>query len=183
MTELNLICAARDGNRQAIEALLLQNERWLKALIYGIVGRDFEDVFQDMCLKVLRTIKGLREPECFRSWLSTLARREAINWLRQQKKNDAVRELETQGSQSDPSNRSVLQQLEHQDQIEQVLSVIQRLPEKYREILLLQYSQGLSYKQIAEVLDVPLTTVQIRLVRAKRMVLEALTPSPNGRST
>jgi RNA polymerase sigma-70 factor (ECF subfamily) len=44
------------------------------------------------------------------------------------------------------------------------------LPDKYRQVFMLEHSSDLTYGQIAEILDVPITTVQIRLVRARRMV-------------
>ncbi len=51
-----------------------------------------------------------------------------------------------------------------------VFKAARLLPEKYREVFMLQYSSDLTYRQIAEILDIPVTTVQIRLVRARRMI-------------
>ena len=75
----------------------------------------------------------------------------------------------------DQRSEPVVEAADRQDLCEQILEVVQDLPEKYREVFLLQYSRQLTYREMADVLGVPLTTVQIRLVRARRMILEALT--------
>jgi DNA-directed RNA polymerase specialized sigma24 family protein len=49
------------------------------------------------------------------------------------------------------------------------------LPEKYRQVFMLAYAGDLTYGNIAEILDIPVTTVQIRLVRARRMVYDKVT--------
>ena len=75
---------------------------------------------------------------------------------------------------SSDSDKTISHGLEQTEQIDQVLRAIRLLPETYREVLLLQYGQNLSYRQIADILDVPVTTVQIRLVRARRMILDRI---------
>lgn len=83
--ELALVCAARTGDREAIEQLLLHNWDWLKALVIGIVRRtaEVDDVLQEICIRVINKIDQLREPHSYRAWLACLARREAIKWCRQ----------------------------------------------------------------------------------------------------
>ena len=72
------------------------------------------------------------------------------------------------------TERGPLEALEQKDVCRRILSVVGTLPEKYREVFMLAHSGGLTYAQMAEVLDVPVTTMQIRLVRARRMVQEQL---------
>ena len=55
-----------------------------------------------------------------------------------------------------------------------MLEAIRGLPEKYREVLVLAHSGELTYAQMAEVLNVPITTMQIRLVRARRMIRDRI---------
>ena len=62
--------------------------------------------------------------------------------------------------------------LERAEQCERILQAARSLPEKYREVFMLQYGSDLTYRQIAEMLDIPVTTVQIRLVRARRMIYD-----------
>ncbi len=56
------------------------------------------------------------------------------------------------------------------EQLELIRSAIKRLPDKYREVFMLAHAGDVTYAQIAEILDIPVTTVQIRLVRARRMI-------------
>jgi len=173
--ELALVCAARNGDREAIEQLLLQNWDWLKALVVGILRRtaEVDDVLQEICIRVIDKIDQLREPQSYRAWLACLARREAIKCCRQRTR---------QGQAVPPSDRhhperqqDGAKEAERSDEYTQVLCAAHALPDKYREVLFLQHSQCLSYKEIAAVLHVPLTTVQIRLVRARRMILARMT--------
>ena len=172
--ELALVWAARNGDREAIEQLLVHNWDWLKALVMGIVRRtaEVDDVLQEICIRVINKIDQLREPHSYRAWLACLARREAIKWCRQRTR---------QGQAVPPSDRhhperqqDGAKEAELSDEYAQVLCAAHALPDKYREVLFLQHSRSLSYKEIAAILEVPLTTVQIRLVRARRMILARL---------
>ena len=82
--ESALVCAARDGDRRALETLLVRHWAWLKALVYSVSSdaRDLDDIMQNVCLRVMTKIHTLREPECFGAWLAILARREAIKHYR-----------------------------------------------------------------------------------------------------
>jgi RNA polymerase sigma factor (sigma-70 family) len=63
-----------------------------------------------------------------------------------------------------------LEGIERRELCGRVLEAVQRLPEKYREVFILAHTGELTYAQMAEVLDVPITTMQIRLVRARQMI-------------
>ena len=70
----------------------------------------------------------------------------------------------------DDKARQTSENLEQKELYQQISKAIQSLPEKYRQVFMLQHAGDLTYGQIAEILDVPITTVQIRLVRARRMI-------------
>lgn len=174
--ESALVCAARCGDRQAIQRLLKHNWPWLKSLVYGIVRQadDVDDVLQDICVKVIGKIGTIRDPESFRPWLACLARREAIGYHRQRvRQGGLIEALDRQRAQG-PAGRENGQALEQAEQLEEVLRAVRQLPDKYREVFLLQYSQDLSYRDLAEILDVPMSTIAIRLVRARRMILDTV---------
>jgi RNA polymerase sigma-70 factor, ECF subfamily len=65
--------------------------------------------------------------------------------------------------------------LERREMCEKVTAAVEEMPQKYREVFLLAATGELTYAQMAEVLDVPITTMQIRLVRARRMIQSQLT--------
>jgi RNA polymerase sigma-70 factor (ECF subfamily) len=171
--ESALVCAARQGDKEALRLLLTRNWAWLKALVYSIITNadDVDDVLQDICVRVISKINTLREPECFRPWMAVLARRQALRYSqRKSQRKVSLLDEGVAGQQCDYKAGQLLENLERKEQYQQILQAVNSLPEKYRQVLMLAYLDDLTYGQIAEILDVPFTTVQIRLVRARRMI-------------
>ena len=179
--ELALVCTARRGDKEALQELLRRNWAWLKGLVYSVLAnaQDLDDVMQEICLRVITRIHTLREPERFRAWLAILARREAIKYRRQRHRNScrpaAVKDDLCGTGQPGSELDDPAADLEKKELCGRVLEAVGELPEKYREVFVLAQSGELTYAQIAEVLDVPITTMQIRLVRARRMIRDQIT--------
>jgi len=178
--EVALVFAGRKGDKEALRLLLMENWPWLKAIVYNILGKsdEIDDVLQNICLRVITNIKHLRKPSSFRPWLAVLAKNEALsNRQKQNSKESLPQLLQAQGN-SHKSEENPLEQMVQNEQYRKVLAAIAALPEKYREVMLLKYSKDMTYNNIAEILDIPITTVQIRLVRARRMIYEKITANP-----
>ncbi|MHC4618298.1 MAG: RNA polymerase sigma factor [Planctomycetota bacterium] len=175
--ESALVCAARRGDKEALHLLLRTNWPWLKALVYGIVsdGHDLDDLMQGICLRVISRIGSLREPERFRPWLATLAQRHALGHRRRKNKRPIPLSDEIARRICDEKADRLFENLQRKEQCRLILDAIASLPEIYRRVFVLQYAGDLTYAQLAEILDIPVTTVQIRLVRARRMILERVT--------
>lgn len=169
------VLAAQQGDVGAVEQLLTENWAWLKVLVAGIVRNrsDIDDVLQDIAVKVITKISTLRRTESFRPWLACLARREALRWRNLSFRRGSSLDHEAVEEPLDPEALPPDKQLVGAEERALVLDAIDRLPRKYKEVLLLQHS-GQSYKQIAETMELTLTTVQIRLVRARRMIMDML---------
>lgn len=182
--ESQQVVAAQQGEPGAIEYLLTQNWAWLKALVAGIVRNraDIDDVLQEISVKVIRKIDTLRQADSFRPWLACLARREALRWLNQSARRGLSLDHEAAEEPLDQRELPIDEQLAQQEERARVWEAINRLPQKYKEVLML-YHSGQSYKQIAEILDLALTTVQIRLVRARRMVADTVQQQQSDRRT
>lgn len=178
--ESQQVLAAQQGESGAIELLLTQNWAWLRALVAGIVRNrsDIDDVLQEICVKVIRKIHTLRQVDSFRPWLACLARREALRWLNQASRRGLSLDHESAEEPLDLKELPVDEKLAQAEERARVWQAIEQLPAKYKEVLLLQHS-GQSYKQIAEILELTLTTVQIRLVRARRMVMDSIQQQQN----
>ncbi|MHC4648387.1 MAG: RNA polymerase sigma factor [Planctomycetota bacterium] len=172
--ESALVCAARLGDKEALRLLLAGNWGWLKGLVYAIVhdADDVDDVLQEICVRVINKIDTLREPERFRPWLATLARRQALQYSRHKNQRPISLSPEQADEQCDEKAHQSLEDISKREQCRQILEAVKGLPEKYREVFLLEYSSDLTYSQIAEILDIPVTTMQIRLVRARRMICD-----------
>jgi len=170
--ESALVCAARDGDKRALQELLRRNWNWLRALVYSVLSErhDVEDVVQEVCVRVIEKIATLREPERFRSWLAVLAQREAIRYRSRRRASPPAIDEELLSARPDSRIEQSVERLGRQELCEKVMEAVGAIPEKYRQVFMLAYSDDLTYRQIAEILDLPLTTVQIRLVRARRMI-------------
>ncbi len=170
--ESALVCAAQRRDKDALQLLLTRNWSWLKGLVFSIVGdaNEVDDVLQDICVRVITRIETLREPERFRPWLAVLARRQALRHRQRKAQRPGPLSEDFVQLQDDPKARQLIENLEQKEQYQQIVEAVRSLPEKYRQVFMLEYSGDLTYARIAEILDIPITTVQIRLVRARRMI-------------
>jgi RNA polymerase sigma factor (sigma-70 family) len=175
--ESALVCAAQRRDKKALQRLLTHNWPWLKGLVYSIVSDadEADDVLQDICVRVISKIDSLREPERFRPWLAVLARRQALRHRQRQARRMGPLNEQIAGLQPDEKAGQHFEKIEQKEQCRQIMQAVKSLPEKYRQVFMLAHAGDLTYGSIAEILDVPITTVQIRLVRARRMIYDKLT--------
>jgi RNA polymerase sigma-70 factor (ECF subfamily) len=144
-----------------------------------------DDIVQESFLRAFRSFATYRGGDA-KTWLLTIVRNCSFDWTRSNRRAAGVdmaeREL-TAGhrepcaptdldelpdvSQDDPETS-----LQRQSEIAEVRAMIQRLPEPFRETLVLRELEELSYKEIAQVTGVPVGTVMSRLARARRMLTE-----------
>jgi RNA polymerase sigma-70 factor (ECF subfamily) len=172
--ESALVCAAQRRDKEALERLLTRNWPWLKGLVYSILGDadEVDDVMQDICVRVIAKIDSLREPERFRPWLAILAKRQALRHRQRKARRPGPLNEEITELQCDEKAQQLFEKVEQKEQCRQIMQAVQSLPEKYRQVFMLAYAGDLTYGNIAEILDIPVTTVQIRLVRARRMIYD-----------
>jgi RNA polymerase sigma factor (sigma-70 family) len=177
--ESALVLAAQKHDKEALQQLLIRNWPWLKGLVYSILGDtdEVDDALQDICVRVIDKIDSLREPERFRPWLAVLARRQALRHRQRKARRPGPINEEIAKLQPDDKAQQLFDKVEQKEQCRQILQAVQELPEKYRQVFVLAYSGDLTYGNIAEILDIPVTTVQIRLVRARRMIYDKIVGS------
>jgi RNA polymerase sigma-70 factor (ECF subfamily) len=140
---------------------------------------DAEDVTQEACLRALRFF-GTFQGENGRAWLLAIVRNTCNTWLGRNRPHELTLAQpfdETVHSGSDELNPEVLA-LRHADR-EIVQQAIEELPLEYREAIVLRELEGLSYKEIAQVSDVPMGTVMSRLARARKQLEQRLIKSLN----
>ena len=134
-------------------------------------GDDAEDIVQEAFLKAFKALDGYRGGDA-RVWMLAIVRNTAMNFLR--KRQDAAIDLD----QREPADRSpnAEQGLIEENRCEQVRRAIAQLEPEFRETVVLREIEGLSYKEIAAVLDIPTGTVMSRLSRARQRLLNELAP-------
>ena len=181
--ESALVLAAQKHDKEALQQLLIRNWPWLKGLVYSILGDadEVDDALQDICVRVIDKIDTLREPERFRPWLAVLARRQALRHRQRKTRRPGPINEEIAKLQPDDKAQRLFDKVEQKEQCRQILQAVQELPEKYRQVFVLAYSGDLTYGNIAEIFDIPVTTVQIRLVRARRMIYDKVVGSKKNK--
>src|SRR5690606_20999597 len=147
-----------------------QNRAWIAAVLHAHRPREAEvdDLLQEVALSLVRHA-GEVDPARARPWLRRVAincARDAGRRARVRRRPIPARAVEDEGAEGGPQADT--------------LGAIMALPLEYREPLLLSL-RGLPQRVIAEVMEVPVTTVETRLVRARRMLREALAPAAQER--
>jgi len=135
---------------------------------------DAEDVVQDAYVRALRFFSSLRD-ENARAWLFTIVRN---TWYGRfpRRASSAVVQVgdEDVDDRADVSLDPEAQMIQQQT-VEQVRRALETLPTDFREVLVLRELEGLSYKEIAAIVGIPLGTVMSRLARARERLAGALT--------
>lgn len=148
-------------------------------------GADAEDLVQETFLRAYRAWDQYTLGTKAKSWLFTICRNAFLRGReRDTRRDELVTEAAATGSTSDRSGETPLfaGQADYDPEgdffgslvDEEVLEAVDELPDDFREAVILSDLQGLSYQEIARVLDVPLGTVKSRLFRGRRMLQKAL---------
>lgn len=156
------------------------------ALVAGIarhygVGRDVEDVVQEVFLRAWCDLPGLRKQDRFGAWVTQIARNEGRTRLRRRR---VRRDHAPSAAQAGPASHPPTPEDEAADQQTAVLlnEALERIAPEYRLVLRLHYMEGCTYRQIARCLSLPLSTVHWRSLEAmrrlRRLVPTELSPSP-----
>jgi len=128
---------------------------------------DAEDAVQEACLRAYRAIHRFRGGDG-RPWLLTIVRNVCYSHLRKNRREPepAPFDDDTHGSTHDPAEANAVAWREIQS--ERLRQGLDRLPDEFREIIVLHELEGLSYREIASVVEIPVGTVMSRLARARR---------------
>ena len=183
--EVELVTELQGGSAAAFDWLVTHYSGSVYSLVVGMVSEssDAADITQDVFLKAFRGIRGFRRGSSLKTWLYRIAIREALNhrrWLwrhhRQQDSIDldpasghASMEIEDEGS--TPFDQAACHEVQ-----QAVQRALQSVPDVYRSAVILRDLEGMSYEEVAEVLNVSVGTVKSRILRGRRMLREILEP-------
>lgn len=164
------------GDLRLFEQFVREHEQDVFTYVLRMIGSrdDAADVTQEALLQTYRTWSQV-DPEStggYIKWCYRIAHNLCIDFLR--KKRPRAMEDEELERAVDRQGLRPEEVYENRVQATKVREALLGLEEKYREVLLLRYQTEMSYERISEVLSVPLTTVETRLHRAKKMLREKL---------
>ncbi len=138
---------------------------------------DAEDVVQESFVKAFQGLERFRGGDP-RVWLLAIVRNTAMTMLRR-KRSEPWPVDEADSELADPSADPETAVIES-NRRRQVRAAIEQLPDEFRETLILRELEGLSYKEIAAVLNVPMGTVMSRLARARDLLMRGLAAERGG---
>ena len=158
-------------HRPTLTGLIEEHSEFLYRFAYRLTGSgaDAEDLVQQAFLAAHAKFEQLRDPAKARAWLVAVVR----NAYRKSIRRERPLSFSTIGTNPEPVTESELEQLLSAESVQEALN---ELPEEFRSTLVLFYFDDLSYKDIAELLDVPIGTVMSRLSRGKAHLRQKLLP-------
>jgi len=174
-TDAELLGRYASGDESAFREIINRYKNGLYAFLRRFLNRPelVEDVFQETFLQLFNSIESFDTSRPLRPWLFTIAANKAKDTLRKQQRTAAV----TIGSIADSQEMSFdevlnaitsttsvpLDNIEKSETASQVRMIIANMPDNLREILVLAYFSKFSYKQMAQILSIPIGTVKSRL--------------------
>ncbi len=179
-----LVERVQGGDKAAFDLLVLKYQHKVVNLISRYVRDSAEvyDVAQEAFIKAYRALPNFRGDSAFYTWLYRIAINTAKNHLvaqgRRPPKTDVdAEEAEQFDSGGDLRDYDTPEGLLLKDQIEKVVAEsIDQLPEDLRTAITLRELDGLSYEEIAQVMDCPVGTVRSRIFRAREAIQKRLEP-------
>ena len=158
-----LVRAAAGGDRGAFGELYLRYARMVHGILLARVPPgEAEDLVQDVFVSALRRLRGLRTTEAFRGWLAAIARNRAIDYFREARHAEPLEEAALP-NRAAPAHDAF-----------ELLDVIRRLPEAYRETLILRLVEGMTGPEIARQTGLTPDSVRVNLCRGMKMLRDSL---------
>ena len=171
-----LAARAIAGDEAAVRQLWNEHRRWVAAVLMAHMPRNAEldDLLQEVAMAVVAKISGLRDAAAFKPWLRAVAISIAKTNARRGNVRKAgwMRVASFAGPEEPEERLAGPGQRETLREGRKLMEIATDLPDGYREPLLLKCVQGMSYRQIGQVMGVPETTVETRIARARRMLRE-----------
>jgi RNA polymerase sigma-70 factor (ECF subfamily) len=160
--ESQLVDAARGGDRVAFGRLYDRFAPMIHGLLLARVPHaEVDDLVHEVFLQAMRRLASLRQPEAFGPWLAAIARNRARDHFR--RRADTVELPDDLAGAPHPEGRG-----------SEVLAAIRRLPEAYRETLILRLVEGMTGPEIAERAGLTHGSVRVNLHRGMQMLRDAL---------
>jgi len=169
-TDEELVARATAGDQDSFNQLVARWERPIYALAYRTLGReeDARDVVQEAFLRAFRGLRNFRGDAKFSSWLYRITLNLCRDWIRRERRApiaqmpEGVDPIEVADEKMSPSE-SVEDLVARQELSGAVARAMADLPEEQRTAILLKEYHGLTFQEIADQLDCPLSTVKTRL--------------------
>ncbi|PMM42976.1 RNA polymerase sigma factor RpoE [Vibrio splendidus] len=184
LTDQVLIERVQSGDKQAFNLLVVKYQNKVCNLISRYVNNsgDVPDVAQEAFIKAYRAIPNFRGESAFYTWLYRIAVNTAKNHIVAQSRRPPATDVDAEDAE-DYETGSALKEISNPENLtlsnelkQVVFGAIEALPEDLKTAMTLRELEGLSYEEIAEVMDCPVGTVRSRIFRAREAVEKKIKP-------
>jgi RNA polymerase sigma-70 factor (ECF subfamily) len=176
--EQRLAKLAAKGDRSAFEQLVDLYKEKIYYLAYRMLGNrhEAEDIIQETFLRVYMNFDRFDQTQKFSTWIYRIATNLSIDRLRKRKASYSLDAEINQGDGLDGYDRLVSEEDTPEKQLMitetqiQIRNAIDKLPEKYKSVVVLRYLHDLSLQEISDVLGMPVTTIKTRIHRGREFL-------------
>ncbi len=172
-TDDELVALCLDGRREAFSELVLRHQNMVYSVARSMLGNahSAEDIAQEAFLHAYRALSSYRAEGKFHAWLRLITTRLCLNHRRDTRREVAWDDLSGHPAAVTDGPEGRLDDWERRGAVRRA---IEALPVDYRDVITLRYMEDLTYDEIARSLDVPTSTVETRLHRAKKQLRQLL---------
>lgn len=184
-TDQLLVERAQSGDKRAFELLVVKYQRRIARLLSRLIRdpAEIEDVTQEAFIKAYRALGNFRGESAFYTWLYRIALNTAKNYLAAQGRRPSLigDVADDDGETLDaaalvPDYHTPETELANRQIVTTVNEAVSALPEELRTAITLREMEGLSYEEIAAMMDCPIGTVRSRIFRAREAIATRLRP-------
>ncbi|GAA4648367.1 RNA polymerase sigma factor RpoE [Kistimonas scapharcae] len=183
-TDQQLVSRVQKGDKRAFDLLVIKYQHKILGLVGSYVHdfQEMQDVTQEAFIKAYRALGQFRGDSAFYTWLYRIAINTAKNFLVAKGRRPPDTDVDVYNTETLDSSYPLkdLETPEHnvqKDEIEAVIfKVIKGLPDELRTAVTLREFDGLSYEDIAEIMDCPVGTVRSRIFRAREAIDKVIQP-------
>ena len=176
----DLVINAQRGDNIAMEELIRRHENYIYMRLYQLdpQNENIKDLMQDVMLRVARSLKNLKNPQRFQSWLSQIITNIFFDELRKKRRKLNTVSLDSFFSEEEESSKTEKElecpkdspdKCSENSEMKRIIRrAISELEEPYRAVIMLRELQGFSYDEIASATGASVGTVKSRIARARQ---------------
>ncbi|MEM0912224.1 MAG: RNA polymerase sigma factor RpoE [Pseudomonadota bacterium] len=184
LTDNELVRLVQSGNKNAFNLLVTRHQNKVINIVARYVKNsgDVADVAQEAFIKAYRALPNFRGESAFYTWLYRIAVNSAKNYLTAQSRKPPASDVDTadaeyyEGSEALKENASPENTLLSDELRKKLFETIDKLPDDLKVAITLREIEGLSYEEIAEVMECPVGTVRSRIFRAREALDKVIEP-------
>jgi len=178
LEDADVIKAVLAGDKDLFEHIIKKYQAKVYTLVFRLV-RDREtalDLTQEVFFKIFQKLSDLKDPSKVSSWIMQVAHNTSLDWLKKRKVDSFAADFEDQQTQqkifqhlqdqSSPSPEAIVELMSPSRMSE----LVNKLDVKYRTVIVLRFLEGYSFKEIAKILNLPLSTVKFRKHYALQLI-------------